>query len=130
VYYLYPELSGVSAEFIRVELTSEQPTAQVNMTFSGGSITGIENQNELVFAGEIYPNPVTDILKINIEALEMSDVGLKIIGTDGRVYRASNLILNGSTETIQINVSDLPKGMFILQITDHNQVFLNKKFIR
>ncbi|PKP32942.1 MAG: hypothetical protein CVT99_02760 [Bacteroidetes bacterium HGW-Bacteroidetes-16] len=130
VYYLYPELTGVSAEFIRVELTSEQPTAQVNMTFSGGSITGIENQNELVFAGEIYPNPVTYILKINIEALEMSDVGLKIIGTDGRVYHASNINLNGTTETIQINVSDLPKGMFILQITDHNQVFLNRKFIR
>lgn len=130
VYYLYPELSGVSAQFIRVELSSEQPNAEVKMTFANGSITGINDPMEIVQAGDIYPNPVADLLKINLSSKQMSHVTLTITGIDGRVHYTSSMNVNKGAEEIQISVSDLPKGMFILQITDNNQVYLNRKFIR
>jgi PKD repeat protein len=130
LYYLYPELSGVSAQFIKVELSAEQPDVQVYMTFSGGSITGIDNPEQIIEIGEIFPNPVGDQLNININSKQLQEVMLSITGIDGQVYATSRVHLNSGNDQIRMNVDDLPRGMFILHIAGNHQVNLNKKFIR
>lgn len=72
----------------------------------------------------IYPNPVKDQLTINaenekIKSIEIMDVTGKIIP-----------IANGITQnTITINVADLPKGLYFLQIQTENGVGV-KRFIK
>lgn len=67
----------------------------------------------------LYPNPVNDVLKINspfaIEKVEVFNLlGQKTI----------------STQATRINTSELAKGMYIIKITQENDVISTKRFIK
>lgn len=130
VYYLYPELSGVDAQKMRVEITEQQQNVQVNMTFANGSILGIENPLAIVVAGDIYPNPVGEVLNLALSFQRNSDINIRVLGLDGRTYLTTQMKVNAGIESLKLNVQNLPKGMFILQISDSNQTTLHRKFIK
>jgi len=130
VYYLYPELPGVQAQMMRVELSEQQPQAEVNMTFADGSILGVDSQVALVEAGNIYPNPVTDMLHVQLNVLKATQVSISVIGLDGRTYLNTQKQVNVGSDNIQMEVGDLPQGMYILQISGKGQTSLHRKFIK
>lgn len=130
IYYLYPELPGVQAQMMRVELTDMLPQAEVNMTFANGSILGIDDKVTLVEAGNIYPNPVRDLLHVQLNVLKSTQVSISVIGLDGRMYMNLQQQVNVGSDDIQMEVSELPKGMYILQISGDNQTSLHRKFIK
>lgn len=71
---------------------------------------------------EIYPNPVKNVLNIgfdkNIESVD-------IIGFDGRVYSKENF----NSTKVQINLSALPKGVYIARIKSGKTIEF-KKFMK
>ena len=82
--------------------------------------TGIEESDESLFS--VYPNPVQNILNVNCKDIEQvslfNTVGQKIesLSTEGR-------------ENIQINLSGLPSGMYILQANRQGRT-LTKKIVK
>lgn len=90
----------------------------------------ITTQTNQVLAHEIklYPNPITDgKLNLNIEQGSSLDVGscfVNIIDLDGKLK--GNFSMTGGS----IDVSDLPSGVYFLQIFDMNQNFRNLKFVK
>lgn len=68
---------------------------------------------------EIYPNPVKDKLHIkwntNIQKID-------VLGADGRLY--SKIKWNSNSDTI--NLSHLPKGVYVLRIWTDNEVVTRK----
>jgi len=73
----------------------------------------------------IYPNPVTDILNIKIFNEQLNDIKFEIIDIFGKVCKIG--IIN-NTE-FQVNVSDLPKGIYIIRFNYDNTIN-NQKFIK
>lgn len=82
-----------------------------------GPATGINETSAIDV--QIFPNPVEDILNININT--DGDFEAQIINLTGQVIRVSK-------ET-SINVSDLPKGVYFLNVK-YNGQNLTKKFIK
>ena len=130
IYYIYPELSGVSAQRLRIDLNGENATAQVNMTFNGNSITGINTAEMLFEAGTLYPNPVRDYLHIPLKSSANAQISWQIVGVDGRVQATDNRQLHNSDNELRIDVSPLPQGLYIIQLTDANQQHTYRKFIK
>ena len=68
--------------------------------------TGVEESDETLFS--VYPNPTMDVVNVNCTGIEeislFNAVGQRItrLGTEGR-------------DNVQLNLSDLPNGMYILQ---------------
>ena len=85
----------------------------INFTFNG-SETVIETFNKLSTDAEInfsvFPNPAVDEIQLNIETSETTMY--RIISTSG-VELKMDLASNS-----RINVSDLPSGLYVLQIQD------------
>lgn len=64
----------------------------------------------------IYPNPVTDILYIKTQE--------KVVNVS--IYDASGKLINAQFNNGQVNVSMLPKGMYILKATTDKAVYQQK----
>lgn len=64
---------------------------------------------------KVYPNPCSDILHLKLSKGKLSELNkIQIIGLDGRVYKTENT-RSGKNETVQMNVSNLPAGTYILR---------------
>lgn len=66
------------------------------------------NEISAVNSINIYPNPAKDVINIDLK----TDAQIAIYSLDGRAVTAENIIKGVNT----INVSDLPVGMYILEV--------------
>ena len=67
----------------------------------------------------LYPNPFKDI--INIDFMKAtSNIELRILNTLGEEVKYEKIVQNRDSSEIQIQVSDLPKGMYILRVNSGN----------
>lgn len=75
--------------------------------------------NETAFVNSIiYPNPASQLL--NIKSDLMSVTVYKVIDVTGRVVMGNNL--NNNSGELSINVNDLDSGVYILYLSDGNQI--------
>lgn len=85
--------------------------------------TSIENQSN---SFQIFPNPVIDELYINTNLNAIKNANLRIQSIDGKVWYYKNLVKLSESYTIEL--SNLPQGMYCLQIyadqINHLQKFL------
>ena len=91
---------------------------------------GMNSTNEIVPINgmqnaelRLYPNPVKDILHIEIANSQSTQI--EILGIDGRTVM-SNLITNTHST---ISVSPLPNGLYLLRSND-GTIISSKKFIK
>ncbi len=86
---------------------------------------------EKIFQAEnqcfIYPNPCTDILNIQIHSFIDNDARFNLFNINGQLAK-SEILQNNGTGNYTINVSLLPKGVYILNIQSKTKQF-NKKVI-
>jgi hypothetical protein len=130
VYYLYPELSGVASDFMRVELSEDQMLVDLKMTFENGSILGVSDHVEIITAGNVYPNPVTEKLFVPLNTTKSQTVEIAVVGMDGRTYYQTTTSVTSGSQTLQIEVSELPKGLYFVHINNGVDNPVNRKFIR
>ena len=66
---------------------------------------------------DIYPNPATDNLNISFNTNTSSDYVVSIISVLGDVVRSYNMKSNGF-DVKTINISDLPTGIYMVQVSN------------
>jgi hypothetical protein len=74
----------------------------------------------------IFPSPVSDVLRIDV--LSESAAKLPVLLTDltGKVYRSLSFDGKMGKNTIDLDVSDLAKGMFLVIIEREGKVYIKK----
>jgi len=71
----------------------------------------------------LYPNPSSDIIRLDFPVdAEISDV---------KIYDpTSKLVINETNEFSQINIQNLAKGIYLLNVENNNQIIYSTKFIK
>lgn len=90
-------------------------SADYNMT--GVSIN--ENSNSAV---KIYPNPAIDVLTVSV----IENVNINIYNSFGKLIYTEKMTIGDN----QINVSELPSGMYFIQSVNENSINFNTTFIK
>ena len=80
------------------------------------SVENNETQNHI----SIFPNPVNDLLNINLELLKGQKTKYKIFDLNSKLIDYNDLLNN------QIDVSKLPKGAYILEINNSDSISMIK----
>ncbi len=75
----------------------------------------------------IYPNPVSDIVEIQLSGVESDYSNLELINSNGKIVLAESI--NRIQDTRKLDLSELSQGSYILKITDGNQI-ITKKIIK
>jgi hypothetical protein len=91
--------------------------------------TGIKQyyQNFLEIS-EIYPNPSNNIISINISNNESKEVILSIKDLFGKTIINDFITTNSKESKLNVNISDLAQGTYILTITDFMQLQTKRLF--
>jgi hypothetical protein len=76
----------------------------------------------------LYPNPATDFINITFSNPMLNSSSLKIFNTAGQQVCARSIAAN--TTQVGINVSELPSGVYFVQIDAANGNPMIKKFLK
>lgn len=90
-------------------------------------IAASADQNQL----DIYPNPVVDRVNINLDLEAKSDLSISLRDMSGRMVRSFNY--NGvsrDTESLELNLSGLKNGNYIISLINGNEVRSTKMIVR
>ena len=79
--------------------------------FTANGSSSLQEVNAREFA--LYPNPAKSFVTLEFEALDENTL-LQILDINGR--RVRTLDLKAGIETLQIDVSDLPKGIYTVML--------------
>jgi hypothetical protein len=76
---------------------------------------------------EIYPNPASNQINLNLDLKEVSNVVLNIFDIKGTNLMSQNMrMLDSSPQSINLNVSNLANGTYFLEITINNEKLLKE----
>lgn len=90
--------------------------------FNVNTVTGTELSNEAnIFDFDMYPNPVDNVLQVKM--LDDRAVSFKIYNLMGQTIKANQL------QQSEINVGNIPSGLYILEVND-GQKTITKKFVK
>ncbi|HLF65376.1 MAG TPA: T9SS type A sorting domain-containing protein, partial [Saprospiraceae bacterium] len=76
----------------------------------------------------IYPNPNSGVFTVELSELATQGMSLRVIGLTGQVLLEKEIENNSSLQTV--NASNLPEGMYILQIVSEGRVMRVGKFVK
>lgn len=125
-YWLYPEITGIQADRIKVELTPETPNVNIEITIQANGISYILPgdgviQDEVV--GLPYPNPVSGTLNIPLHSEPGSTVSYELVDIYGHRVVSGEIYLSFNSNTYQIHTASLKNGYYILRTIVDNMTY-------
>ena len=82
----------------------------------GGGL-GFDNGLEVEFA--LYPNPTNGGIIVNATSLdEQRNLTLNVFGAEGRLVRSVNYAVTASNMQVQLDLTDLPAGYYLVQLSN------------
>lgn len=67
----------------------------------------------------IYPNPVSDVLNINLSGLNKMDGNISIISLEGKVMQQQKI---NNESIVRLKLSQLPHGIYLCRYTNATEV--------
>lgn len=102
--------------------------------FTGGGYTttaaGIENGPDMVNSYNLYPNPATDQVNIDFSLIKNQQASVQIFNALGQCVKSiQNVDATQGANTLQLDVADMPKGIYVAQIMLQNNVAVKQRFV-
>jgi hypothetical protein len=97
-----------------------------NLSMDSLQIEEDENNNKI----SLYPNPFDGTINLHLEKVETDTINLKIYSIEGRLFDENNVDLPSSdSQDVKIDLKNLPKGIYLLNINDNKKI-TTKKIIK
>ncbi len=129
IYYLRGELAGCQSDYVKVEITQQNPQIDVVMTFSGNQILGIHDSKPVLEAGVVYPNPATDQANITIKLESASLVTIELYNLTGQLAFRQTKHLGAGETTLKVPAGQLRNGIYSLRIYTDSGLSLTRKLL-
>ncbi|MCU0471980.1 MAG: T9SS type A sorting domain-containing protein [Bacteroidales bacterium] len=78
-------------------------------------ITAVEENLETLVKVAIYPNPTSEMVSINFDEALDTEVTFQLINSQGKVVKAD--IIEATIIETQVNLQDIPEGVYYLKLT-------------
>lgn len=110
--------------YLRLHCGNGYSTDGYQFKLSGSLTLGIEDSYEDDDLFKLYPNPVSDIITLDVQLGNSIESTVNIYNINGQLIRSKTLNQNQN----QINVADLSKGLYTLVLVSGEHLVV-KKFI-
>lgn len=103
-------------------IESKAPIAEVTINLS----TGVKgNTQKNIFS--LYPNPTTDVIHVQLNNTLNGKVEYSVVTIDGKIVQRNSLY---NSKKFSIDLSQYPKGMYFIQISENGALLETKKVIK
>ena len=96
-----------------------------NFEFGIGNITGIEN-NINTMSVNIFPNPTTDKVHIEISDPGKGNISIQLTSSNAKPILQREWNVSGAVFNTEIDMKELPSGVYFLQISSNNKTTTQK----
>ena len=79
---------------------------------------------------KLYPNPATDNLSVAISSNENASADLTIVNLMGQMVYSENVALNEGNNLLNVNVSNLTPGVYMINIRTNKGTSTQKLIVR
>lgn len=93
-----------------------------NTDRNGVSVEDLNYSNNIA----LYPNPANTNLNIRLLSVQFNDVSVELIDITGKVILSENVSTSLSDAGYTIDVSNIPNGMYIVRVTNGDQINTSK----
>jgi 5-hydroxyisourate hydrolase-like protein (transthyretin family) len=132
-YTVQAEMPGKAAQLIEVALSETNSTINIDFRVDESAVylLGIDNQNKTrILIGNPYPNPVIDILTLELNIPVPGTATVEVIDMQGRViHRELTGLLQGHNQ-IHLQTGNFKKGVYQLRIKTDGQKPVQRRFVR
>jgi len=132
-YTIQAEMQGKDTQRTPVILTENSTNVSIDFMVNESAIyfLGIDALNKTkIQAGNIYPNPVTDNLNLELNIPVSGTATVEVIDMQGRIiHRELTELANGNSR-ISIKTGDFVKGVYQLRIKTAGQKPVQRRFIK
>jgi PKD repeat protein len=133
-YKIHVEVTGKQTYPLQITINQNNLSLDgIQFIINSSSVNGwINSINERVFdasIGEVYPNPAQSFAFIDLNFPEQTDLEIKIYSISGKLIRNIESMEYQSAYKLQLEVADLPSGMYYLAFSS-GELQITRKFIR
>jgi Secretion system C-terminal sorting domain len=75
---------------------------------------------------QLMPNPANEMIKIHFNALQTTDLNLKIIDLMGNIWQNEHLRASKGEQNLSINTFTMPNGIYLLQMQHEGKTFIKR----
>lgn len=116
-YWIYPEITGISAERIMVELTTEDPVvSDIEIDILSNSISYVfpSDDPQLQIVGQPYPNPALEVVNIPVSTTSAMNISFEVYDSFGHLIIAGQS-QTGLQDSFTFSASELSPGMYFIR---------------
>lgn len=109
--------------FVSIISTYSQTKPLVSQK-DGALVSGIITENQTFFIKKIFPNPVIDIVTVDVNTVSSGNIQVSlynILGTE--VKKFDPIFLSQGEQQFQLDLSILKQGIYILKVNMSGRVF-------
>ena len=133
-YKIWVEIAGKVSTPITVTLDADNNTSSNNdFIETDGTVTPKPNSIENVISNSdinLYPNPVQNILNIDINVNNAGNYTFNIYSITGQLITAEQINISSGENLIKLNTNNLNSGSYILIISNDNNTSIQKLFTK
>lgn len=124
-YKVIVDVIGLEQGMKFVTLSPENPGEQIYFEMNETFVTKIDD----VLNGaslKVYPNPVTEIMNVQIEMKATVLLNVSVTNLLGERLISENKQLTEGIQNLNVNLKDLPAGIYFLNLSDGHEVISHK----
>ncbi len=100
----------------------------VALTGTGELVTGLEDLPDFSDQVKVFPNPATTILTVDVSVFNGKPVNMELIGLSG--YQLQHKEKQSTQSEIMVDISQMPKGMYLLLLSSGTESARKKVIIK
>ena len=133
--------AGTSYEINEYKFIDEMPFEKLNAntifyrlkhvnydgTFGFSAIKRVKIENSADMAIKVFPNPTREKVNISVEGSAIIDIYFTVFDANGKSVISGKFNLDSDNSGLQINTSNLSSGVYLLNFSDFNNVFISRQ---
>lgn len=132
-YTIQAEMQGKDTQRTPVILTENSTNVSIDFRVNESAIyyLGIDALNKpKIQVGNIYPNPVTDNLNLELNVPVSETATVEVIDMQGRIVHRELAVLSNGNNRISIKTGNFVKGVYQLRIKTDGNKPIQRRFVR
>lgn len=97
---------------------------------NGGITTSIIPEDGHARIHKLWPNPASDHYRLSLSLSEPAEIQTELVDITGRIVKGSTHDLTSGLQFLYSDISDLPGGLYILNIRSEGQVIGSRRLMK
>ena len=79
-------------------------------------VTSVKDPEDIFSGVEVYPNPGSDLINVNVTLKEKQALDIQLLSLDGKVIKQKTVDGFKGQQIIPLNVTEIPEGFYLVRL--------------